>query len=164
MPVQGVPILEDRYPSTMDLYPMEAEEFNRIYPFYQNLKEKKLTTTKCKNCGSTTFPPRVVCPECNSEELEWIELPTRGKVVQFSEELAGVPLGFDPPLIHAFINLGGKFRLFLSRIVNCPAGQLKEGDEVQLVVYDVPPMVIDTREGPKEVPRVFFAFEPVSGS
>jgi len=160
MSVLGIPILEDKYPSTMDLYPMEAKEFNRIYPFYENLREKKLTTTKCQKCGCTPFPPRVVCPECNSEDLEWVELPTRGKVIQFTEEVRGVPLGWEPPLIHAFIDMGGGFR-FLSRIANCEAGQLKEGDEVQLSVYDVPPMILDTREGPKEVPRVFFAFEPV---
>ena len=51
MPVPGIPILEGKYPSTMDLYPMEAKEFNRISQFYENLREKKLTTTKCKQCG-----------------------------------------------------------------------------------------------------------------
>ncbi len=161
MPIRGVPILEDKYPSTMDLYPMEAPEFNRIYPFYENLRAKKLTTTKCKKCGFTAFPPRVVCPQCNAADLEWVELPTKGKVLQFSEEMAGVPLGFEAPLIHAYIDLGGAVKHFLSRVINCPAGKLKEGDEVQLVVYDVPPMWLDTREGPKEIPRVFFAFEPV---
>ena len=161
MPVLGVPILDNKYPSTMDLYPMEAKEFNRIFRFYENLKEKKLTTTRCKQCAHTPFPPRVICPECNSDDLEWVELPSRGKVVQFSEEVAGVPLGFEPPLIHAIINLGGGLTQFLSRIINCEAGQLKEGDDVQIAVYDIPPMVMDTKEGPKEVPRVFFAFEPV---
>ncbi len=160
MAVLGIPILEDKYPVTMDLYPQEAQEFNRIYKFYENLKAKKLTTTKCNKCGFTAFPPRVFCPQCNSEDLGWVELPTKGKVLQFSEEVAGVPLGFEAPLIHAFIDLGGGWR-FLSRIANCPAGQLKEGDEVQLFVYDVPPMILDVKGGIKESPRVFFAFEPV---
>jgi len=160
MPVPGIPILDGKYIATMDLYPLEAPEFNRISQFYENLKEKKLTTTKCKKCGTTPFPPRVICPQCNSEDLEWVELPTKGKVIQFSEEVAGVPLGFEPPLIHAIIDLGGGFR-FLSRIANCEAGQLKEGDEVQLTVYDVPPMLIDVKRETKESPRVFFAFEPV---
>ncbi len=138
MPLPGIPILEDKYIATMDFYPLEAQEFNRVYKFYENLREKKLTTTKCKKCGATPFPPRVVCPECNSEDLEWVALPTRGKVLQFSEEMAGVPLGFEAPLIHACIDLGGGFR-FLSRIVHCPAGQLKEGDEVEF----------ETTQGPK---------------
>jgi uncharacterized OB-fold protein len=160
MPIPGIPVLEGKYFATMDFYPMEAPEFNRISKFYENLAQKKLTTTKCKKCGAAPFPPRVVCPECNSDEFEWVELADQGKVLNFTEEVAGVPLGFDAPLIHAIVDLGHGLKL-LSRIVNCPAGQLKEGDEVKLSVYSVPPMIMDTREGTKECARVFFAFEPV---
>ena len=160
MAVLSIPILEDKYPSTMDLYPLEAPEFNRISQFYENLREGRLTTTKCQKCGHVAFPPRVICPQCNSEDLGWVDLPTKGKVVHFGEEVAGVPLGFKSPLILAYIDLGGGSK-FVSRIANCEAGQLKEGDEVQLYVYEVPPMVIDVKGGTKESPRVFFAFEPV---
>ncbi|MGQ9546909.1 MAG: Zn-ribbon domain-containing OB-fold protein [Dehalococcoidia bacterium] len=160
MPVAGVPILEDRYPSTMDLYPLEAKEFNRIHQFYKNLKEKRFTTTKCKRCAHVPFPPRVICPKCNSEDLEWVDLPTRGKVLYVTEEVAGVPLGFEAPLIHALVDLG-EGRTLLSRIVNCEEGQLKDGDEVQLAVFDIPPMTIEVKGAIKQEPRVFFAFEPV---
>jgi len=160
MPVPGIPILEGKYPSTMDLYPLEAKEFNRIYQFYENLREKRFTTTKCKECGHAAFPPRVVCPECNSEDLEWVDLPTRGKVLRFTEEIAGVPLGFESPLIHALIDLG-EGRKLISRIINCQEGQLKEGDEVQLAVFDIPPMIIEKKGVMTEAERVFFAFEPV---
>jgi uncharacterized OB-fold protein len=156
----GTPILEGKYIATMDFYPLEAPEFNRISKFYENLAQNKFTTAKCKKCGATPFPPRVVCPECNSEDMEWVELADHGKVIQYSEEVAGVPLGFETPLIHAIVDLGHGLRM-ISRIVNCPAGQLKEGDEVKLFVFPIPPMYIDTREGTKESPRVFFAFEPV---
>ena len=156
----GTPVLEGKYIATMDFYPLEAPEFNRISKFYENLAQNKFTTAKCKKCGATPFPPRVVCPECNSEDMEWVELADHGKVIQYSEEVAGVPLGFETPLIHAIIDLGHGLRM-ISRIVNCPAGQLKEGDEVKLFVFPIPPMYIDTREGTKESPRVFFAFEPV---
>ena len=158
MPVPGVPILEDKYPSTMDLYPLEAKEFNRIHQFYTNLREKRFTTTKCKKCGHVPFPPRVICPECNSEDLEWVDLPTRGKVLYFTEEVAGVPLGFESPLIHALIDLG-EGRNLLSRIINCKEGQLKVGDRVQLAVFDVSPMIIEVKGATKEEKRVFFAFE-----
>jgi uncharacterized OB-fold protein len=156
----GTPILEGKYIATMDFYPLEAPEFNRISKFYENLAQNKFTTAKCKKCGAAPFPPRVVCPECNSEDMEWVELADHGKVIQCSEEVAGVPLGFETPLIHAIVDLGHGLRM-ISRIVNCPAGQLKEGDEVKLFVFPIPPMYIDTREGTKESPRVFFAFEPV---
>ena len=161
MPVPGVPILEGLYPSTMDLYPFEAKEFNRIHQFYENLGQKRFTTTKCKKCGHVPFPPRVVCPKCNSEDLEWVDLPTQGKVLRFTEEVAGVPLGFESPLIHALIDLG-EGRKLISRVINCKEGQLKEGDTVKLAVFEIPPMIVEKRGGVmEEVERAFFAFEPI---
>ncbi len=160
MTVLGVPILEGLYPSTMDLYPLQAKEFNRIHPFYENLKQNRFTTTKCKKCGSEPFPPRVVCPKCNSDDLEWVDLPTQGKVLRFTEEVAGVPHGFEAPLIHALVDLG-EGRKFISRVINCKEGELKEGATVKLAVFDIPAMIVEKRGVMEERPRVFFAFEPV---
>jgi uncharacterized OB-fold protein len=162
MEVIGVPLLNNKYPITMDLWPMEAREFNKIYEFYDNLKAGRFTTTKCKKCGHVAYPPRIICPECYSEELEYIDLPKRGKVIVFTEQLRGVPLGFEAPLIHAWIDLGANspVKRILSRIINCPAGQLKEGGEVQFVVFDVPAHPIEIKKETKTAERVFFAFEP----
>lgn len=160
----GIPILSDKYPVTMDMWPVEDKQFNRIYQFYENLKAGRFTTTKCKQCGFVAWPPRILCPECYAlDEMEWVDLPKRGKVLTFSEEVRGVPLGFDSPLIHAWIDLGTQspVKKFLSRIANCPEGKLKEGDEVQLVVFDVPPHPKEIKKDTVTVQRVFFAFEPV---
>jgi len=163
MAVLGIPILEDLYPSTMDMWPLEAKEFNRVWPFYENLKQGRLTTTKCKDCGFVAYPPRVICPECYSENLEYIDLPKTGKVIIFTEEVKGVPLGFQSPLIHAVIDLGvDPARRLLTKIINCPAGSLNRGDEVQLAIFDVPALPIDKGKlGTIMSERVFFAFEPV---
>jgi uncharacterized OB-fold protein len=156
----GLKILEGKYIATMDLYPQEAKEFNRIYPFYEHLREGRFTTTRCKNCGHEPFPPRVICPECLSEDLEWIDLPTTGTVEEVTEEEVGVPLGFETPLIHALVNLGGKLKLF-SRIVRCQVGQLKEGDEVVLSVFPVDPVPVQIGRETIVKDRVYYAFEPV---
>lgn len=163
MAIVGIPIIDNLYPVTMDMWPLEAKEFNRIWQFYENLKQGRFTTTKCKRCSKVAYPPRVICPECYSEDLEYIDLPTRGKVIVFSEEVRGVPLGFESPLIHAVIDLGVEpVRRLLTRIVNCPAGYLKEGDEVQLAVFPVPSHPIEKgKQGTVMAERVFFAFEPV---
>ena len=163
MAVLGIPILEDLYPSTMDMWPLQAKEFNRSFQFYEHLKQGRITTTKCKACGHVAYPTRVVCPECYSEDLEYTDLPTKGKVIVFSEEVKGVPLGFESPLIHAVIDLGvDPARRVLTRIINCAAGQLQRGDEVQLAVFPVPAMPIDKgKQGTIMFDRVFFAFEPV---
>lgn len=159
--MKGISILEGKYAVSMDLYPQQGGEFNRIYPFYENLKQKRFTTTRCRSCGWRAFPPRVICPECLSEELEWVDLPVKGRVLVVTEEEVGVPLGFETPLIHALIDLDGQLTMFV-RIINCASGELKEGDEVGLAVFPVEAVPVEGKKGaiiPQE--RVFFAFEKV---
>jgi uncharacterized OB-fold protein len=154
-------ILEGKYAVTMDMYPLQSKEFNRIYHFYDNLRENRLTTTACKDCGKKSFPPRVICPECLSENLEWVDLPTRGRVLVFTEEEIGVPEGFETPLIHALIDLGGELKMMV-RVNGVKMGELKAGDEVKLYVFPVDPVPVDGRKGTVILQeRVFYAFQKV---
>lgn len=159
----GLPHLDNTYMVEMDTWPLEGEEQNRIYPFYDHLREGRFTTTKCKACGHTAYPPQVICPKCWSEDLEWVDLPKKAKVVTLTETQAGAPVGFPSPLILAWLTFGEDTPLkhMIGRIVNCKEGELKEGDEVQIVVFDVPahPQEIKRETVMKE--RVFYAFEPV---
>lgn len=161
MSTPGISILEGKYMVTMDLFPQQSKEFNQIAPFYEFLKEGRFTTTKCKSCGSEPFPPRVMCPDCYSVDMEWIDWPTVGTVIDVTEESVGVPLGFGkPPLIHALVDLQGK-RTFFVRIINCAAGELKSGDQVRLAVFDIDPVPQEVGRDVVSMPRVFYAFEPV---
>ena len=65
-------------------------------------------------------------------------------MLRFTEEVAGVPHGFEAPLIHALVDLG-EGRKLISRVVNCKEGQLKEGATVKLAVFDIPAMVVENR-------------------
>lgn len=161
MSTPGISILEGKYMVTMDLFPQESKEFNQIYQFYEFLKEGRFTTTKCKDCGAEPFPPRVLCPECFSTNMEWVDWPTMATVIDVTEEVVGVPLGFGkPPLIHALVDLEGK-RTFFVRIINCKEGELKSGDKVKLAVFDVDPVPQEAGREVVNIPRVFYAFEPV---
>ena len=93
--------------------------------------------------------------------LIWSNGVGRRALARAIEEVAGVPLGFDAPLIHALIELEDG-RKFICRIANCQEGELKEGAAVRLFAYEVPPMIVEKRGGVmEESPRMFFAFEPV---
>ncbi|MCF8039236.1 MAG: zinc ribbon domain-containing protein [Desulfohalobiaceae bacterium] len=161
--MKGIPYVQDRYSPTLDIFPIQCSEFNRIYQFYENLKENRLTTTKCLSCRHVAYPPRVLCPQCYSEELEWIDLPDRGKVLCVVEKWKGLPICFEAPLITAWIELPdpSPVKRLLTRIINCGAGQLKEGSEVRLTVFDVDAHPIDKGKEKFMKERVFFAFEPV---
>jgi uncharacterized OB-fold protein len=46
----------------------------KTHPFWDALRQGKFVTSKCKKCGTTTFPPQGDCPKCMSSEMEWADL------------------------------------------------------------------------------------------
>lgn len=138
---------EGIYWSSIDLFPQQSEDQNRIFPFYENLKDGRFTTTQCKDCGAKPWPPRVVCPQCMSDNLEWVDLPTTGMLDTFTVEEIGVPMGFESPLIHGLVKIENGPTLF-TRIVDAKSDELKEGMMVRLKVI------------PIDRNRVIYAFTP----
>lgn len=139
---------QERYIATMDLFPQQDKEHNKVYPFYDHLRDGRLTTTKCRACGALKWPPRTVCPECMSDDLEWVDLGQGGKVEIFTVEEVGIPMGFEKPLIHALVVLDNSPLTIFARIVDASPEQVKEGMRVKLKVMKIP------RD------RVTFAFKP----
>lgn len=62
----------------MDSRPVTIESFDKF------LAEKKLMGSRCKGCGAIWLPPRPICLQCHSDELEWVELKGKGKIVAFT--------------------------------------------------------------------------------
>jgi len=129
---------EKEYLYTMDIYPQEHMEETRLWPFFENLKQGKLTTTKCNKCGHIFWPPEVVCPECLSDDLEYVDMPKRGKIYAFTVQVAAIPPRFEPPLIHAIIDFENGVRI-ISPLVDTKPEDVKLGDEVELKVVNIPP-------------------------
>ncbi|MBA7632661.1 hypothetical protein ES703_40213 [subsurface metagenome] len=48
--------------------------------FNEALKGNKLLGLKCKECGTITVPPKMVCRKCASPDLEVVELKGTGKI------------------------------------------------------------------------------------
>jgi uncharacterized OB-fold protein len=93
-----------------------SEETTTIRPFTaaafnQYLAEKKLMAAHCIKCGGKFVPPRAICPNCHSENLEWIETSGKGKLAAFTVIYSGptfmVEQGFDRknPYISGIVEL-----------------------------------------------------------
>lgn len=138
-----------RLPYMLDFYPLQDQKFTRISEFFKNLKEGRLTTTKCNACGKLLWPPRIVCPECLSENLEWVDLGVEGELYAFTEMRLGAPLGFveDVPFCIGLVKIGGL--LISARIDDAKCEDLKIGDRVRL-------KIIELEDG-----RVFYRFHKV---
>lgn len=128
----------EEYSYVMDIFPQQNKDETKLWGFFENLKQGKFTTTKCKNCGHVFWPPEAICPECLSEEIEYVEMPRRGKVYAFSVQVGALPPEFKPPLIHAIIDFDNGIRV-LSSIVETDPKDIHVGDEVEFGVLNIPP-------------------------
>jgi uncharacterized OB-fold protein len=126
-----------KLPFMLDFYPLEDAKTTEISQFFQNLKQGKLTTTKCKKCGTLLWPPRIVCPNCFSNEFDWIDLGKEGELYAFTDVRIGAPLGFvqDAPFTVGFVKISGL--TISSRIDNAKYDQLKIGEKLQLKVVEL---------------------------
>ncbi|MCI4320753.1 MAG: OB-fold domain-containing protein [Thermoplasmata archaeon] len=138
-------------PFLLDFFPLEDEKNTRLAAFFRNLKEGRLTTTKCRSDGTLAWPPRVVCPQCHQADLDWVDLPMVGRIYAFSAVLMGAPLGMESevPFVVGLVDIPDvPFRLF-GRIVGTPWEQCHVGQKVRAEPYELP-------DG-----RVFYRFRTV---
>lgn len=128
-----------KVPYLLDFYPLQDEKHTRIHPFFKHLKEGRLTTTKCSACGEILWQPRVVCPHCNAEEMEWIDLPKEGEIYAFTAVLAGAPKGMEDevPFALGIVKLKGTDLSVLARIDGAGYEELEIGQRVRLKVQDL---------------------------
>jgi uncharacterized protein len=81
--------------------------------FVDMLVEGKIEGTVCKTCGAKFFPPRADCASCLSKEMDWFEMPKKGKLETFTTAYYA-PFGFeaDPPYTMGVVDFGGNLKLF----------------------------------------------------
>ena len=125
-------------PFMLDFYPLQDEKNTKISQFFKSLKKGHLTTTKCKECEKVLWPPRIMCPECLSQSLEWVDLGVEGELYAFTEIRLGAPLGFveDAPFCVGIVKIGGL--LISARIDDAKYEDLKIGDKVTLKIVELP--------------------------
>lgn len=81
--IEGMPL-----PVTDD--PLDA-------PFWQATLRGEIVIQRCSSCGRRRFPPRPMCPDCQSFESTWQRMSGEGRIWSFV-----VP---HPPLLPSFAGL-----------------------------------------------------------
>jgi uncharacterized OB-fold protein len=66
--------------------------------FAEALKEGKLMGLKCNKCSAYTAPPKKVCMECGSEDMEITQLSGKGQIRTFTV-IRVPPEGFEAPYV-----------------------------------------------------------------
>lgn len=96
--------------------------------FYEELNNKKLTTTKCKSCNKQFFPPKSICPDCFGDDICWVELSGKGRIYAFTQHDRS--LLFGKPDVIGIVELEEGHRLFTK--IDGKFDELKIGDEVKV--------------------------------
>jgi uncharacterized protein len=94
-------------------------------PFWQATREGKLMIQQCQSCGRNVFYPRLSCPFCFSDRLDWIESSGKGKVYTFSAVRNNAPSAFmaDMPFVIAIVRLDEGVQM-MTNIIGCDPAQV----------------------------------------
>ena len=63
---------------------MDEEKSFTVKSFFDFLGNGKLMGVKCLDCGQLMAPPRMICKECKSRRLDWLEFKGEGKLETFT--------------------------------------------------------------------------------
>jgi uncharacterized OB-fold protein len=101
--------------------------------FVDLLAEGKIEGTVCKDCGAKYFPPRADCAKCFSKNMDWFEMPKKGKLETFTTAQYA-PFGFegDPPYTMGVVNFGGGLKLFARLEKGLPSEEVKVDMDVTI--------------------------------
>jgi len=98
--------------------------------FWEEIKNEKFLLQQCNDCNEIFFPPRIICPECLSDHIKYIESRGRGILYAFTEIHGRAP-GFKTPFVIGLIELDEKPGRFLSRI-EAPYETLRIGQKMKV--------------------------------
>ena len=102
--------------------------------FISFLEQGKVMTTRCKQCGTAIFPPKMDCPDCLDSDVEWFELENPGELVTYTTVHYG-PSGFedDAPYTLGVLEFDNGLRVFGRVSKGVSADDLKTGMDMKIV-------------------------------
>lgn len=105
-------------------------------PFWESVAAHELKLQRCAGCGHWLFPPRPMCPQCQSAETEWVAASGRGTVASWVTYHESPHPAFVAPYTVLLVELEEGARL-VSNPAGIDAGRLEIGLPVEVVYEDV---------------------------
>lgn len=106
-------------------------------PFWQAAKERRLVAPRCGSCGHFRLPPTAYCPECQSGEVEWVDLSGRAQVYSFAV-VHGFPGLPDITLVPAVVDLpDAPGARLVSNVIGVEPGTVEIGMELAVDFHPI---------------------------
>lgn len=109
-------------------------------PFWAANAEGRLTCPRCSECKTTRFPPSPFCWRCQSQEVEWIDLPGGASLYSFIV----VRRALDPelvdavPFVIALVEFDGTpGTRMMTNVVGCEIEDLEIGMALEVVFEEL---------------------------
>ena len=103
--------------------------------FFTELRDnKKIMGTRCRQCGRVLVPPRIFCEECFVDDMEWVLLPSTGRLVTFGDcyfSTTGEQL--KDPWMLGIVKIDGADGGLLHYLDECRPEDLKIGMPMEIV-------------------------------
>jgi len=106
-------------------------------PYWEGAKDERLVAPRCAACGTFRFPPSAFCPECRSQDTEWVSLSGRASVFSFSVVRGhpGHPDLLLVPAVFEFADAPGVH--IVSNIIDAAPEDVTIGMPVEVVFVDI---------------------------
>ena len=106
-------------------------------PFWDGLRQGKLTIQRCEACRRFVFYPRPFCHHCSSSDVSWTEIPPHGTLYSFTESHTAPSPDFRDswPRLPAVVELAPHVRMATTLIGLTPA-DVRIGMDLRLVFPD----------------------------
>ena len=110
--------------------------------FWEALARHELYFQRCRDCGTSRFPPRAVCPKCLSSATQWVRASGRATVYSFTVTYQNQAAGFREslPYVLAVVQLDEGPRM-MTNIVGCAPDAVRIGMPVEVEYEDVTPEI-----------------------
>ncbi|QIL79910.1 Zn-ribbon domain-containing OB-fold protein [Diaphorobacter sp. HDW4A] len=112
--------------------------------YFDALAQGRFEIPQCRDCGKFHFYPRVCCPHCGSQALDWVAPSGDGTV--YSVTIVRAREGADYTVV--LVNLDEGPRL-MSRVVDMPVDEVRIGMPVRarIDVTDEGPLLVFVARG-----------------
>lgn len=128
--------------------------------FQKHLAEHKLMGARCRSCGAQYLPPRPLCSNCYSDDMECVEMPGVGTLAAFTTihiaptAMIAAGYGRDNPYCAGIVNLENG----LSISAQITGVDASKPDTIKIGA----PVTVDFIErGEEDLKKTFLAFRAV---
>jgi uncharacterized OB-fold protein len=103
-------------------------------PFWEAARARRLVLQHCRRCDRNIHYPRIACPHCGADDLDWKDASGRGTIYSFTIVQANAPSAFvaGMPYVVAVIRLAEGVSM-LTNIVECDPETLVCDQPVEVV-------------------------------